>query len=71
MDPLVGPLVDPLLSGQARDAARARWKAEYHQVFLDLSKAYDTVHRPRLFEILEAYGVGENLMKVLKDLGGF
>jgi hypothetical protein len=39
----------------------------YHQVFLDLSKAYDTVDRPRLFEILEAYGVGVRLMNVLKD----
>jgi hypothetical protein len=28
----------------------------YHQVFLDLSKAYDTIHRPRLFEILIAHG---------------
>jgi hypothetical protein len=39
----------------------------YNQIFLDLSKAYDTVHRPRLFEILVAYGVGSQLMKVLKD----
>jgi hypothetical protein len=39
----------------------------YNQVVLDLTKAYDTVDRPRLFEIWEAYGVGTRQMDVLKD----
>jgi hypothetical protein len=31
----------------------------YNQVFLDLTKAYDTVYRPRLSKILEAYGLDQ------------
>lgn len=36
------------------------------QVFLDLRKAYDTVDRDRLLDVLKADGVGENLCRVLK-----
>jgi Reverse transcriptase (RNA-dependent DNA polymerase) len=37
-----------------------------HHIFLDISKAYDTVDRSRLLSILQAYGMGPNLLRILK-----
>ena len=37
----------------------------YHQIFLDMMKAYDTVDLERLDEILGTYGVGPMVMHVL------
>jgi Reverse transcriptase (RNA-dependent DNA polymerase) len=37
-----------------------------YQIFLDLKKAYDTLDRARTLSILEAYGMGPNLLSLLK-----
>jgi retron-type reverse transcriptase len=37
----------------------------YYFVFLDLTKAYDSLHRSRTLDILRHYGVGPNLLRIL------
>jgi exonuclease III len=37
------------------------------QIFLDLSKAYDTLDRDRTIQILQAYGVGPRLLQLLQS----
>ena len=37
-----------------------------HFIFLNLREAYDTVNREQLLEILEGYGVGPNILGLLK-----
>jgi hypothetical protein len=38
-----------------------------YQIFLDLSKAYDTMNRERTITILQAYGVGERVIRLLTN----
>ena len=38
-----------------------------HMVFIDLFKAYDTVDRIRILMILEEYGLGNNILCLLKS----
>ena len=40
----------------------------YHQIYLDLTKAYDTVNRERLLKILKAYGMGPNTIRLLNSV---
>jgi exonuclease III len=37
-------------------------------VFLDLKKAYDTLDRQRTLDILEGYGVGSNIRRIIADV---
>jgi hypothetical protein len=40
----------------------------YQQIFLDLSKAYSTLDRERLYLVMEAYGIGPHTMRLLRVL---
>jgi hypothetical protein len=51
MDPLVDP-VGPTIIRPSSRCSSPRWKAECITRSSSTYKAYDTVHRPRLFEIL-------------------
>ena len=35
-------------------------------VFIDFSKAFDSVHRDRMFDILSAYGIPGTIVKAIK-----
>ena len=37
-----------------------------YQIFLDLSKAYDTLDRDRTMSILEAYGIGPHVRSIIR-----
>ena len=41
-------------------------KPLYH-IFLDMSKAYDTLDRGRTIQILKAYGMGERILRILNS----
>ena len=42
-----------------------RYKPRYI-IFLDLTKAYDSIDRARTLEVLKAYGVGPNILHFIK-----
>ena len=38
----------------------------YFQIFLDLAKAYDSIDRDRLLDVLAGYGFGPNMLRVIR-----
>jgi hypothetical protein len=38
-----------------------------YQIFLDLSKAYDTLDRTRTLQLLQRYGMRERILQVLTN----
>jgi hypothetical protein len=50
-----------------RMRARQDNGSTYHQVFLDLSKAFDTVDRERLLLVMRAYGFGDRTMRFFEN----
>ena len=47
--------------------ARQDSGSTYHQAFLDLSKAFDTVDRERLLLVMRAYGFGNRTMRFFEN----
>ena len=43
-----------------------RQQTPYYQIFIDLRKAYDTLDRERTIKILQGYGVGPRIIKLLR-----
>jgi hypothetical protein len=40
----------------------------YHFIFLDIKKAYDSVGRERTIKLLQKYGVGEKMCKLINNI---
>jgi len=38
-----------------------------YQIFIDMSKAYDGLDRDRTLQLLQDYGVGENILRILQN----
>ncbi len=51
---------------EAKLAQQLAWRDQcpLYVIYLDLKKAYDAINRGRMLEILEAYGVGSNLLRL-------
>ena len=45
-------------------------QAPFYGVFWDLQKAYDAMDRDRCLQILKGYGVGMNILRLIKYFGG-
>jgi hypothetical protein len=46
----------------------ARTNKPLHMIFMDLKKAYDTLDRDRTMKILEGYGVGANVRRIIREI---
>ena len=55
-----------MASIEAKLAQQLAWhdQCPLYEIYLDLKKAYDAINRGRMLEILEAYGVGPNLLRL-------
>jgi len=47
---------------------RCRTDEPLFMIFLDLKKAYDTLNRPQAMRILEKYGVGPNVLRIISRI---
>ena len=45
-------------------------QAPFYGIFLDIQKAYDAIDRDRCLQILKGYGVGMNILRLIKYFGG-
>ena len=39
-----------------------------YQIYLDLRKAYDSIHREAVLALLEKYGVGPNIIRYIQNI---
>ncbi len=53
---------------QLSGKAQASSNVQLHLAFIDLAKAYDSVNREALWQVLRTYGVPERLISLLQDL---
>ncbi len=51
---------------KAKLAQQLAWRNQcpLYDIYVDLKKAYDAINRGRMMEILKAYGVGPNLLRL-------
>jgi hypothetical protein len=53
---------------QLSGKAQASSNVQLHLAFIDLAKAYGSVNREALWQVLRTYGVPERLIGLLRDL---
>jgi hypothetical protein len=54
--------------GQLSGWAQVNTNLQLHLAFIDLTKAYDSVNRNALWQVLYTYGVPTRLIDLLEDL---